>query len=70
MEELTKDEKLQLEAAMAELKQGIKDAKPKIIKIKDKIKNKEDVSDEEKQALLKFKRTMELIQSMRDQGMI
>ena len=70
MSELTEQEKKELKEAIAELKANIEQAKPKIIKLKEKIKNKEPLTDEQRQVMLKFKRSMDLIQAMKDQGFI
>lgn len=70
MNELTEQEKQQLQEALAELKINIEKAKPKIMQLKEKIKNKEPLTDEQKQVMLKFKRSMDLVQIMKEQGII
>ncbi len=67
---LTEEEKKELQEALAELKETIALAKPKIVKLKEMIKNKQPLTDEQRQVMLKFKRSMDLIQAMRDKGII
>ncbi|GEM_PF-3005118 len=67
---LTEEEKRELQEALAELKENIALAKPKILKLKEMIKNKEPLSKEQREVMLKFKRSMDLIQAMKDQGFI
>ncbi len=70
MDNLTEEEKKELYAALEELKLNIKKAKPKIIQLKEKIKNKEPLTKEQREIMLKFKRSMDLIQSMKEKGIL
>lgn len=67
---LTEEEKRELQEALVELKENIAQAKPKILKLKEMIKNKQPLTLEQREVMLKFKRSMDLIQAMKDQGFI
>lgn len=67
---LTEEEKKELEVALAELKASIAEAKPKILKLKEMIKNKQPLTQEQREVMLKFKRSMDLIQAMKDRDLI
>lgn len=67
---LTEEEKRELQEALVELKENIAQAKPKILKLKEMIKNKQPLTPEQREVMLKFKRSMDLIQAMKDQGFI
>jgi len=67
---LTEEEKRELQEALVELKENIAQAKPKILKLKEMIKNKQPLTPEQWEVMLKFKRSMDLIQAMKDQGFI
>lgn len=57
-----------LKKALDELYGSYEEAKFKIIKIKDKIKNQQPISDKEKEMLLKFKRSMDLLGALKKDG--
>jgi hypothetical protein len=68
MENLTPKQKVELQEALKELRETIQIAKPKIMLIKEKIKNKEPLIEEQKKVILKFKRSMDLMQELKKTG--
>jgi uncharacterized protein YdhG (YjbR/CyaY superfamily) len=67
---ISEKEKQELQEALKELKQNIEKAKPKITKIKEMIKNKQPLTDKQKEIMLRFKRSMDLVQALKEKGFI